>query len=146
MLNSINKEQQLFVLNCGSGFTCLGFDVCQDRTIALAKELGMEDLIPKKKGTKKAYTNYTNLVKIASDRNDKTGWRSQSQLIPELIGKEGHRVEVVDKYGEKRRFIVGKSTGFIPCHLEILKTNSSGGMSVTGAPFKSLRIIEYNVK
>jgi hypothetical protein len=50
--------------------------------------------------------------------------RDLSGLSPQLNPWRGWRVEVVTTYGEKRRFIVGMSTGWKPCHLE-LKTRSS---------------------
>lgn len=65
--------------------------------------------------------------------------RDNSGLSPQLIGLEGWRVEVIDfdaGYVEKtegdyqpirRRFIVGKSTGWAPCHLEIKTRRSMGG-------------------
>lgn len=55
--------------------------------------------------------------------------RDNSSLSPQLKGLEGWRVEVVTTYGEKRRFIVGKSTGWKPCHLEIARRTSMGGGS-----------------
>ncbi len=59
----------------------------------------------------------------------KAAIRSDSGLSPQLTGLEGWQVEVTDHYGETRRFIVGKSTGWIPCHLEIKTARSSGGNS-----------------
>jgi hypothetical protein len=53
--------------------------------------------------------------------------RDNSALSPQLAGLEGWRVEVVTTYGEKRRFIVGKSTGWRPCHLEVKNRRSMGG-------------------
>ncbi len=56
--------------------------------------------------------------------------RDNSGLCPQLIGLEGWRVEVVDhelRGGAMRRFIVGKSTGWRPCHLEISRRNAHGG-------------------
>jgi hypothetical protein len=53
--------------------------------------------------------------------------RDLSGLSPQLVGLEGWRVEVVTTYGEKRRFIVGRSTGWRPCNLEIARRDSSGG-------------------
>lgn len=50
-----------------------------------------------------------------------------SDLTPQLIGLEGYRVSVLDTDGNKRRFIVGKSTGWKPCHLEIKTKRSLGG-------------------
>jgi hypothetical protein len=71
--------------------------------------------------------------------------RTDSNLTPQLTGLEGYRVEVVDSYGEKRRFIVGRSTGWAPCHSEISRRNSTGGPAVIGAPFQSVRRL-YNVR
>ena len=53
--------------------------------------------------------------------------RSDAGLTPQLIGLEGWRVEVITTYGETRRFIVGRSSGWIPCHIEIKQRNSHGG-------------------
>ena len=54
-----------------------------------------------------------------------------SGLTPQLLGLEGWRVEVDTSYGETRRFIVGRSTGWKPCHLEIPRRDSSGGMAAS---------------
>lgn len=53
--------------------------------------------------------------------------RSTDGLTPQLIGLEGWRVEVVTTYGETRRFIVSRSSGWVPCHIEIARRDSSGG-------------------
>lgn len=56
MLHSINKEQKLYVLKCGNGFTCYGFEVL-DRNARKVKQwlesegATVEDL-PYRKGTK----------------------------------------------------------------------------------------------
>ena len=135
----INRQQRLFVIPAsGGGFTCLGFDVCEQRLSGLANELRI-DPMPHRKGTRAAYRAYQHLVELARQKNQATGWRSQSELTRELLGLEGRRVEVVDRWGETRRFYVGRSTGFVPCHLEIARRDSTGGMAVMGAPFKSLR-------
>jgi hypothetical protein len=49
-------------------------------------------------------------------------------LTKQLNGLEGWRVEVVTMAGDTRRFIVGKSTGWQPCHLEIKTARSRGGI------------------
>ena len=64
--------------------------------------------------------------------------RDNSSLSPQLLGLEGWRVEVEATYGEMRRFIVGKSTGWRPCHLEIATRRSSGGGSAERA-YKSVK-------
>jgi hypothetical protein len=53
--------------------------------------------------------------------------RDLSGLTPQLIGLERQRVEALTIYGETRRFIVGRSTGWRPCHLEIARRGDSGG-------------------
>lgn len=67
--------------------------------------------------------------------------RDLSCLTPELIGLEGKRIEVVDCYGDCRRFIVGRSCGWRPIHIEVKRRDSTGGIGVYGAPFKSIQII-----
>lgn len=68
--------------------------------------------------------------------------RDNSGLSPQLIGLEGWRVEVEDEYeNRKRRFIVGKSTGWRPCHIELLTRVSPGGTSAL-PEYKSVRKIE----
>lgn len=52
-----------------------------------------------------------------------------SDQSPQLTPWLGWRVEVVDMGGEKRRFIVGRSTGWKPIHLEVLTRRSYGGMA-----------------
>jgi hypothetical protein len=61
-----------------------------------------------------------------------------SDLSPQLISWKGWRVEVVTSYGETRRFIVGQSTGWKPCHLEIKTRRSMGGMAAD-KEYKSVR-------
>jgi hypothetical protein len=59
--------------------------------------------------------------------------RDESDLSPDLLGHEGWRVEVRDvtTTGEAeyttRRFYVGRSTGWRPCHLEVYNRRSTGG-------------------
>jgi hypothetical protein len=53
--------------------------------------------------------------------------RDLSGLSPQLVGLEGWRVEVETTYGEKRRFIVGRSTGWRPCHIEVSRRSAHGG-------------------
>jgi hypothetical protein len=48
-------------------------------------------------------------------------------LNPQLTPFLGRRVEVVRENGEKSRFIVGRSTGWKPCHLEVKTKRSLGG-------------------
>ena len=60
---------------------------------------------------------------------DRAGLRDLSGLTPQLVGLEGWRVEVDTTYGETRQFIVGRSTGWRPCHTELPRRDSSGGFA-----------------
>jgi hypothetical protein len=137
---TLNEAQRLFVIPAGSGYSCLGFEVCTDWTRRIATELDRPDLMPDpaKVGTLAALAEY----EAATEAARVSGRRLNCFLVPQLIGLEGKRVEVVDKDGETpRRFQVGKSTGWLPCHLEIARRNSSGGRQVYGDPFKSVRVV-----
>ena len=52
----------------------------------------------------------------------------------------GQRVEVVDRYGNKRRFWVGRSTGWKPVYLEVKTTRSMGG-DIADTDYQSVRFI-----
>lgn len=54
--------------------------------------------------------------------------RSDAGLSPQLVGLEGWRVEVTTTYGETRRFIVGRSSGWVPCHIELARRDSRSGI------------------
>jgi hypothetical protein len=53
--------------------------------------------------------------------------RDLSDLSPQLLPYRGWRVEVVRTDGSKARFIVGQSTGWRPCTLEISRRSALGG-------------------
>ena len=144
---TINREQELYVIPCGDGFTCLGFDVLIRKANAVAawlENFGFRFMyVPDAwRGTMPAYKLYTDIMEAAGEFSKRSGHRCPAELIPEFIGREGRRVEVVDKYGETRRFVIGKSCGWMPCHLELKNKRSSSGGAVSGYPFKSLRFLK----
>jgi hypothetical protein len=125
----------LYVIKTANGYSCLGFDVLEQRYIRLHAEflsLGDKSLIefPEERGTIARYNQYQRLMDHARAFHARTGHRFACELVPQLIGLEGKRVELTYPNGEKTRFIVGKSTGWIPIHLEIKTKRSSGGGSV----------------
>jgi hypothetical protein len=143
---TVNAEQRLYVISlpeCG-GFSCLGFDVADRRAKdLLAWSAQYTDDVPEFNshltGTIEGYEQYKKAERIALDVRIVRGGIVPTELTAELIPYEGKRVEVVNRWGAKSRFWVGRSTGPIPVHLEIKQRNSSGGMPVTGAPFQSIR-------
>lgn len=134
----------MYVLRCGDGYSCLGFAYAAKRTADVAawlraagKPLERDSAEP---GTPDAFALYNAAMAAGAAHNRATGERCPVELVPQLIGLEGKRVEV--RHGDEvRRFIVGKSTGWMPCHLEIKTRASTGGGPVWGAPFDSVRVI-----
>ncbi len=141
-----NRKTRLYTIDHGKFVTCLGFDVAFNKLKALHAELSpmvAKPLpeMPKYKGTMKVYNTLSKLQKIAQEIHKTHGIAFKCELTSQLIGLEGKRVEVVDRYGDKRRFKVGRSTGWLPCHIELSNSRSSGGGAVTGAPFQSVRLV-----
>lgn len=133
---TVNNEQRLFVIPCSNGYSCLGFDVLSDKCKALRKEMELPESTFLT-GTIEAYNEYAETVNLAR----KTGKRYSCELHPKLIGLEGFRVQC-EIYGEKVRFNVGKSTGFMPCHLQINNARSLGGFAISPtAEIKNLVVI-----
>lgn len=94
-------------------------------------------ILTKDKHTMTALDGMTQAKWDRLTRAQKAVVRSDAGLSPQLRGLEGYRVEVVTVYDETRRFIVGKSTGWVPCHLEIANRRSHGG----GAAEKEYRSV-----
>ncbi len=148
---TIDQERELYVIPAAGGFSCLGFDVLNRRTRAVAdwlREHGRKapELLKSLRGTLQAYAIYLETMRQGEAFNRETGKRCNADLTPQLIGMEGKRVEVVDRYGETRRFWVGKSAGWFPVHLEIARRDSSGGPAVTGVPFQSVHIVRKDTQ
>ena len=67
--------------------------------------------------------------------------RDLSDLSPQLVGLEGWRVEVTREDGSKAKFIVGKSTGWRPRHLEVKTRRSFDGGSAD-RQYRDVRRVE----
>ena len=137
---TVNADQALYVIPCGSGYSCLGFDVCLNRTRQYKAWLG-EPVETLERGALAAYEDYLATLARVRKRCAETGKRCDVELIPALKGLEGKRVEVTTPSGEKSRFIVGKSTGFIPIHLEIKTRASVGGCAAYVPQGSQVRVI-----
>ena len=147
---TMNETQRLYVIRNSYGYSCFGFD---NTDAGAAKYLAWlehdgatdaADLAASYAATAnpslERYAAYRAIMAAVYARVT-PGRRCDADLVPQLIGLEGKRVEVVDAYGERRRFKVGKSTGWLPIHLEIANSASHGGGAVYGAPFKSVRVL-----
>lgn len=131
----MNHEQRLYVIPYGNGFTCLGFDVAERKRRAVLEWMG-ESVPLVEVGTEEAFAAYNDAMKRGAAFAKATGRRCNAELTPQLIGLEGYRVEV-----NGRRFWVGKSTGWMPIHLEILRRNSSGGCGVYISESDTVRVV-----
>lgn len=146
-LDSINAEQSLYVIPCGDGYSCLGFEVANRRIAAVAEWLGRNDLMPTApQGTAEHYEQYEAAMTAGSQHSAKTGRRCYAELTPALVGKEGKRVEVTYQDGTKTRFYVGKSTGWLPIHLEIKTRASDGGAGAYVPEGATVRVVGAKTK
>jgi hypothetical protein len=136
----INRKQKLYVIPEGKGYSCLGFGVCADRSHKMADWLSVLRSAGRR-GTKAAYAEYERLTELCRLRCEANRERCPIELTPQLIGLEGKRVEVVTSWGERMRFYVGKSTGWMPIHLAIARRDSTGGGGVVGGPFQSVKVL-----
>ena len=137
---TINRKQRLYVIEHDKGYTCCGYDYAERLRVGVLDWLGKE-CEPMRKGSLKHYFSYREAMALGAAHHAATGQRCNAELVPQLEGREGQRVEVIDCYNDKRRFIVGKSTGWLPCHLEIKRRDSTGGIGAMGYPFKSIRTV-----
>jgi hypothetical protein len=139
-LQSINTEQRLYVMPCGDGFTCCGFDVLDRNAHAVARyaHAAPPTAAP---GTVEHFEQCAAIMDAGARYSAETRTRDGSDLTPALLGLEGRRVEVTMPDGERRRFWVGKSTGWRPCHLEIATRRSHGGGAVYFPPGSIVRVV-----
>lgn len=125
---TINQTRRLYVFPCGAGVSCLGFDVADWRLRAVAAWLGKPEFVPEAApGSDAHLAAYLACMDAGRAHHAATGARCPAELSPALRGLEGWRVEVTEAYGNRRRFIVGTSTGWMPCHLEVARRDSTGG-------------------
>lgn len=143
-LDSINKTARLYVMQCGGGFSCYGFDVLDKKARAVAQWLidngEQAAAVPARVGTKKHYKTCSEILAHGAQYAARSGTRCNAELIPQFIGHEGQRVECT-LYGERARFYIGKSSGWLPSHLEIKTARSSGGAAISADAVRNVRFI-----
>lgn len=138
-----------YVIEHEGGYSTLGFDNALDRLERYSLDYWMDgektdELMARmhpQRGSMEVYREMRKFERLLAKRAVETGERAVADLSPQLVGLEGCRVEAVTEYDETRRFIVGKSTGPIPCHLEIKRRDSSGG-TPADREYKSVKVLE----
>ena len=139
-LHSLNTEQRLYVMPCDTGFSCFGFDVLDRKAHAVAR-YARTDPPTAAPGTVEHFAQCATIMAAGACYSAETRTRDESDLTPELIGLEGCRVEIARPNGERERFWVGKSTGWMLCHLAIKTRRSRGGEAVYFPPGSTARFI-----
>ena len=142
---TVNHNERLYVIHCKGGYSCHGFDVVERLISRLTAEGLTPPLIAAEIGTPERYEQYRTLCAEGREKSAGGKWKSTAELTPELIGKEGRHVEVTHQWkdGEKEtvRFQVGRSTGWMPCHLQLARRDDTGGFAVCLGKILSVRVI-----
>jgi hypothetical protein len=147
-LHSIDAGRQLYTMRCGSGYSCYGFGVLDRKARAVADWLRAEPRykgrffagITAALGTAEHFAQCAELLERGEEHNRITGRRCGADLVPSLIGLEGRRVEA-DYFGQRVRFWVGKSTGWMPARLAIKTRRSTGGEALISAHLSKIRVL-----
>ena len=146
MNTTINHEQRLYVMKSGRGYSCLGFDVAERELQGVKKWLQANGVTPPtsgaRPGTVAHLAEYELTMKAGAELHARTGKKCDAELKPALIGLEHQRVEVTLPDGSKNRFTVGKSTGWLPIHLEIKRRDSKGGGAVYLPDGATVRVLK----
>lgn len=140
-LHSINTEQRLYVIHCGQGLSCYGFDVLDRKARAVALWAGIPAHWPPI-GTVDHFTVCADVMDSGAAYAQQTGRRCNADLTPQLIGLEGRRVEVTYPDGQRSRFYVSRSTGWMPCHLELKTARSMEGAAARLPEGSTVRVIQ----
>jgi hypothetical protein len=136
---TVNEDDQLYVIPEGGGYTCQGFDNALDELERVTLELighghmthqYQEQLMRDARARRGELGVYTQLVMHRDELRDHLRANSERavyNLTPQLNGLEGWEVEVQDTpTSTPRRFRVGRSTGWAPCHLEMDPADTGG--------------------
>lgn len=138
----INAEQRLYVLPCGGGYSCLGFDVANGNALEIARMLGKPELKPKAApGTEAHYAEYLAAVSALADSwTDQTffSYETPDEVRRTLESARHNRTRVRLFYGntktgaawaEENDIVgtVGRSMGPMKIPLLIANAHSHGG-------------------
>ncbi|MGH8074238.1 MAG: hypothetical protein ACREO4_09210 [Lysobacter sp.] len=144
-----------YVLESGSGFSCYGFDVLDRKARAVAEWMTAQapagdatreacrlraEVHAATIGTREHFDACAAVMDAGGKFAAATGKRCGAELVPALVGMEGRRVEAT-VHGERVRFYVGKSTGWLPGHLMIKTRRSSGGEMLSADSVAAVRVI-----
>lgn len=150
-LSKIDLGQRLYVIDCGRGYSCRGFDSLDREARAVAAwhaeqsnadRIGVLAFLTSwpEPGTADHYARCMAILDRAQIYCGVWGVRCPVDLVPALVGLEGRRVEAT-LYGERKRFKVGRSTGWLPCHLALANARSTGGSALSANEVSDVRVV-----
>lgn len=125
-LEKINHEQQLYVLKCGTVLSSYNFENFHKKAVAVADWLQVKTPVAEH-GTVEHFEQCAELMNRGQVYASASRKTCPGNLSPQLIGLEGCRVKVITDDGQERRFWVAKTTGWMPAHLEIPRSNTACG-------------------
>lgn len=130
----------MFILSRGGGVSCLGLEVARRKASGVLAWIG--DTVDLSAATPaEVWAAYADAMERGAAFHSATGIRCPIDLSPALIGLEGRRVEVTAPNGERSRFIVGKSSGWLPVHLAIARRNCHGGAAAYVPAGSTVRVV-----
>lgn len=146
-LYSINRAQGLYVIRSGSGYSCYGFANLDRKARAVrdwwySRPRNTGRFIPElpEPGTVEHFAACADILERGAEYNRTTGERCPAELCPQLIGLEGRRVSAL-YFGERVRFNVGKSTGWLPCHIRLHNRAAQGGEGLFADRLSDVHIV-----
>lgn len=155
-LHSINDAQRLYVIQYPTYVGTYGFEYLDRKARGVAEWIrtpgkaipqAVADRLPNPyewpaPGTRAHFKYCMRILDAGARYAALTGERCPAELDPRLIGMEGCRVESTAPDGTRARFIVGKSSGWLPCHLQLPRRDSRAGGPVYLPPGATVRMVE----
>ncbi len=153
---TVNNEQRLFVIPCGDGYSCFGFDNCYKESKQLATRLNLSMLTPLEEeiGTLAQYEKYQQLLNSIKGRD--LGIWFDADTPPEVQYVLRQAIEkrwlVRLYYGDEtgRSWMdewdmlgrVGHSTGSLKVPLLVADGQDGGGAILTNRVIKIVRFVK----
>jgi hypothetical protein len=145
-----NEADALYVIQTSESVTMYGYDVVLRDIDLMFTELAGRRALPEEyidnapipvRGSMEAWDLRVILMDQLKAVCAEQGEQAIFNLSPQLLGLEGWRVQALTKYNETRRFIVGRSSGWAPCHIELARSNSNDGPAAE-REYESVRTLE----
>jgi hypothetical protein len=125
-----NPDQRLYVIPSGGGYSTMSPEYCAKRATAVRAWYGDGIGLSPDMDPGELWNAYTDTMDKAFKWHKEIGKQCPVELTPALIGLEGRRVAVRTPDGNVTRFRVSRSSGWMPCHIALANSRSTGGPPV----------------